>query len=359
MKTHGMYKMKFHVVSLPHTNTLKSYSSCAFTQKVIRFCDMMKNLGHEVILYSGEKNEALCDEHVSCVSEDERKEMCAGRHYTEADWGNPKWLDYNYKVIEEMKTRIGPTDFICLIGGYSQKPIADYFNKHVSVEFGIGYSGVFAPFKVFESYAWMHTIYGAQSNGNASSIDGKWYDTVIPNQFEDPENFQLSTDDRTYALYMGRLIDRKGYKIAQDVCAAKGVELLLAGPGKAEGYGTFVGEVGPEERVKLMSGAMALFTPTQYIEPFGTVSIEAMACGTPVISTDWGAFTETIINGFTGYRCRTFKDFYNALDNVKYLDNAKIREYACSRFSMPVVAKQYEDYFLNLSSLWGKGWYSL
>jgi glycosyltransferase involved in cell wall biosynthesis len=351
--------MRFHVVSLPHTHTLREYSSCAFTQKVIRFCDMMKNLGHEVFLYSGEKNEALCDEHIICVSEDIRKQMVGSSHFTEADWGNPLWQEYNNKVIQEMSKRISQKDFICLIGGYSQKPIADFFKNHISVEFGIGYSGVFADFKVFESYAWMHTIYGAQSNNNASGIDGKWYDVVIPNQFEEEPDYQLSTDERKYALYVGRIIDRKGYKIAQDVCQAKGIELILAGPGKVEGYGTHVGEVGPEERTKLMSGAIALFTPTQYIEPFGTVHVEAMACGTPIISTDWGVFTETIQNGFNGYRCRNFQEFYDALEKVKFLDHEKIREYANSRFSMNIVGKQYEEYFHRLSPLWQGGWYDL
>lgn len=352
--------MKFHVVSLPHTHTLRSYSSCAFTQKVIRFCDMMKNLGHEVILYSGEQNEALCDEHVVCVSESVRETMVGHKHYTEADWGNPLWQEYNKRVIVEIGSRISPTDFICLIGGYSQKMIADFFDKNISVEFGIGYSGIFSKYKVFESYAWMHTMYGAKSNGDASGIDGSWLDCVIPNQFEEPQDYQLSTDERKYALYVGRLIDRKGFKIAQDVCEAKGVELILAGPGTITGYGNHVGEVGPAERTKLMSGAIALFAPTQYIEPFGTVQVEAMACGTPIISTDWGVFTETNIQGVTGFRCRTFEEFCDALDKVKNLDNSAIRAYALSKFSMDVVAKQYEEYFNRLHKVInGGGWYSL
>lgn len=351
--------MKFHVVSLPHTHTTKDFSSCAFTQKVVRFCAMMTKLGHEVILYSGERNEALCSEHVVCVSEDTRLEMIGEGHYTQADWGNPLWQDYNKKVVMEMCKRIEDKDFICLIGGHSQQPIAKFFDKHISVEFGIGYSGVFADYKVFESYAWMHTMYGSLGGGDASGIDGKWYDTVIPNQFEDIPGFELTDGPRDYALYLGRLIDRKGYKIAQDVCEHKGVELKIAGPGNVEGYGTYVGEVGPEDRTKLLLGAKALFVPTQYIEPFGTVSIEAMACGTPVISTDWGAFTETNINGLTGYRCRTFKEFCDALDSASQLNHREIREYAISKFSMDIVGRQYEEYFKRLSTLWGKGWYSI
>ena len=44
--------MRFHVVSLPHTQTTRAYSHCAYTEKVRKFCDMM-SVNHEVFLYSG------------------------------------------------------------------------------------------------------------------------------------------------------------------------------------------------------------------------------------------------------------------------------------------------------------------
>ena len=48
--------MRFHVVSLPHTNTTKDFANCAYTEKVRRFCNMMKGLGHTVYLYAGTEN---------------------------------------------------------------------------------------------------------------------------------------------------------------------------------------------------------------------------------------------------------------------------------------------------------------
>jgi glycosyltransferase involved in cell wall biosynthesis len=347
--------MRFHVVSLPHTHTTAAFPSCAFTQKVVRFCKMMTDLGHEVFLYAGEQNEAPCTDHIPCISEKRRAEMVGESHYTEADWSHPYWRGFNANVIGQMHERIEPQDFICLIGGYAHKPIADAFPSHISVEFGIGYSGTFAKYRVFESYAWMHTVYGAQV-GNAGAADGHWFDAVIPNQIEDGL-YPLGKGDGGYALYVGRLIDRKGYRIAQEVCQAKDVRLILAGPGQASGYGEFVGEVDAKERARLMAGAKCLFAPTQYIEPFGTVHIEAMACGTPIIATDWGVFTETIEQGVHGFRCRSFAEFCEALDEAGTLDRERIRQDAIRRFSMATVSRQYEAYFTRLSTLWDKGWY--
>lgn len=353
-------RMRFHVVSLPHTHTTSDFSACAFTQKVIRFCQMMIGLGHEVILYAGEKNEAPATEHVVCIDDASRSSIVGNGHYTAANWSHPLWASFNAKVVSEIIPRAAPHDFICLIGGTSHKPISDALPDLMSVEFGIGYSGTFAKYRVFESYAWMHTVYGAQAI-RAEMADGFWFDAVIPNQI-DPALFSYRGKHRRendYYLYAGRLIDRKGYAIAQEVCQRMGKRLVLAGPGEQTGYGEFVGEVGSAELGSLMAGAHALFAPTKYIEPFGTVTIEAMACGTPVICTDWGAFTETVEHGVDGFRCRTFAEFLKASEDVKRLDPRIIHRRAIKRFGMHAVADQYDAYFRRLSTLWGDGWYAI
>ena len=310
--------MRFHVVSLPHTQVTKEFSGCAFTEKVRRFCIMMTSLGHEVYLYAGDKVEAPVTKLITCISEERRQQAVGTGHYTQAsfDTNALHWRIFNTNVIRLMQSHLEPQDFICLIGGYAHKEIADAYPNHISVEFGVGYGGVFSKFRVFESYAWMHSIYAGHKNPTA--VDGQFFDTVIPGYLE-PEMFPLGEGKGDYYLYIGRLIERKGYKIAQEVCQRLGKRLILAGPGEQSGYGEFVGSVGPEQRAELMGNAIATFAPTLYIEPFGNVVIEAQACGTPTITTDWGAFTENNINGLTGYRCRTLQEFMDAAENVKTL----------------------------------------
>lgn len=352
--------MRFHVVALPHTQVNKDFAGCAYTEKVRRFCIMMHDLGHEVFLYSGDDtSDTKATEIIACVSESTRSaNVTKVKHYTEYPFNtaDPLWVEFNGAAIVGIRERIQKEDFICLIGGTAQKPIADAFPSHRVVEFGVGYGGVFSHFRVFESYAWMHSIYAGHTS--PTSVDGKFFDAVI-NGYLEPEMFPLGDGKGDYYLYIGRIIDRKGYNIAQQVCEKLGKRLILAGPGTGSGYGEFVGSVDPEERAKLMGGAIAVFAPTLYIEPFGNVVIEAQACGTPTITTDWGAFTETNINGLTGYRCRTLAEFIQAAEDVKDLDRKKIREYAVNRYSLDIIGKQYETYFKRLLLLWGTGWNQL
>ena len=350
--------MRFHLVALPHTNVNTEHSACAFNQKVLKFSRMMKGLGHEVFLYSSEITDDVATEHITCITEDERVACLEGKHYTDAsfDYSKPHWVKFNNKVVEEIKSRRQPKDFVCIIGGLAHKPIADQLPDMQVVEFGIGYPGTFAKYRVFESYAWMHTVYGS-GNTNPGAIDGSWYDDVIPSYF-DLDDFPFQAQKEDYYLFVGRLIDRKGYKIAQEVCEKLGERLIIAGPGEIEGYGEHVGVVGPQERSKLMGGAKALFVPTIYVEPFGSVAVEAQLCGTPVISTDWGAFVETVIDGVTGFRCRNFQQFLDAARNVDKLDPALIRRLN-EKYSLDNIAKRYQDYFERLLTLWDDGWYNV
>lgn len=366
-------RMRFHVVNLPHTQTTKEYLPCAYTQKVVNFCRMMKSLGHEVYLYASEDNDAPCDELITCITKDQQRKTFPPNNWKKdffaIEWNSvlPYWRLMNNTAISEIGKRIQQKDFICLIGGNCQQPIAGAFPNHIAVEFGIGYEGTFSKYRVFESYAWMHYIYG-KTNQN----DGSYYDAVIPNYY-DPADFQVADKRGNYFLFIGRLISRKGPHIAAEICRSIGAKLIVAGqglisqkPGEIVGDGItlqgdlkHVGTVNVQERNLLMSKAKAVIVQTQYIGPFEGVHVEAMMCGTPVITTDWGCFSETVIDGKTGYRTRTLGEGVWAVQNLgKLLPAQRIRDYAVKRYSIDSVRFLYQSYFLQLMDLWGKGWYS-
>jgi glycosyltransferase involved in cell wall biosynthesis len=84
-----------------------------------------------------------------------------------------------------------------------------------------------------------------------------------------------------------------------------------------------------------------------------------MLCGTPLISVDYGAFTETVVEGVTGFRCHTLQDWVNALHNAGVLDRKRIHEISAAKYSLDVCGKKYARVFSDLDNLWDEGWYTL
>jgi glycosyltransferase involved in cell wall biosynthesis len=354
-----MQKLRFHVVALPHTQVTEEYYSCAYTAKTHGFVRMMTSLGHEVFLYAGEETTSNPTELITCISEEQRARAVGDNHFTSTSFDNtlPHWQIFNNNAIREIEKRIQPKDFICIIGGLAQKPISDAFTENIAVEYGIGYSGVFSNYKVFESYAWKHAIYA--QHRNAASVDINFMDTVI-NPYFDPKMFSMQLEKKDYYVYLGRLTKRKGIDIASQVCEHLGVELILGGTGDYRpAYGTYIGNVKAEDRAALLGGALGAFSPTIYLEPGCNSHLEALAVGTPVLTTDLGVFTETVKNGFNGYRCNSFAEFINAAEQVKNLDYRAIATDAYAKYSMDMIRYQYDRYFRRLLNQYDQGWYQL
>lgn len=338
--------MRFHLPALPGQPVTRENSICAFTQKVRKFAEMMVPRGHEVIIYGDPEYDVNTTEYVPCYP------SCNPPPFNPAAWG-----PFNQAALEEIRKRAEPKDFLGIMGGLCQKYLTDNLNLLAS-EYGIGYAGCYHDFKVFESYAWMHTVYGQQRGSDKA--DGSFFDAVIPAYFDkDDTVFQKEKED--YLLFIGRMTQRKGVQVAVDTAKHLGAKLLLAGAGEFEPeYGEVLGPVGPDERWKLMAGAKAVFAPTLYIEPFGCVAVEAQLCGTPAITTDWGAFVETVEDGVTGNRCRTLAEFVAAIENLDALASSQeIRDRAVRLYTYDTLAPEYEKYFERLSTLRNKGWYEL
>jgi glycosyltransferase involved in cell wall biosynthesis len=349
--------MRFHLLALPNTQTTRAYSLDGFSQATIRFARMMKSLGHEVVLYASEENEAPCDELVTVITKEEQRVLLGKSEYQYAaiDDRYPLWQLSNARTVEQLAKRKQPRDFVCLIGGGSQKAVLDAHPELMGVEYSIGYLGNFAKYRVFESYAWMHHCYGMQG-----IEDGRFFDTVIP-VFFDPAEFEFRVNPEDYFLYAGRLVPRKGIQIACEAATRAGVKLKIIGHGSPElitGGHEYLGAVDVETRNNVMSRAKAVFCPTVYVEPFCCVAVEAQLCGTPVISTDFGGFTETVEQGKTGFRCSYLGEFVKALGSINSIDRTYVRDRAVKNYSIESVKWKYESYFKKLQLLWDGGWYS-
>jgi len=106
---------------------------------------------------------------------------------------------------------------------------------------------------------------------------------------------------RDYALLVGAIQARKDPLAAADAAFAAGLSLVVAGPAKdpalareLERRGAILrGYVPKEELAKLYRGAACLVFPSRY-EGFGLPVLEAMACGTPVVSSNRSSLPEVV-----------------------------------------------------------------
>lgn len=361
--------MRFHVIGIPHTKTNLDYTACAYTQKAYKFCKMMTERGHTVFHYGVEGSNPICTENVNVVPEE-----VYNRVYGEHDY-HSKWFRYDTSdecyqtfyanAINEISNRLEPNDIVLPFWGAGVRPICDAVQARgaIIIEPGIGYGdGSWADYRVFESYAIYHAYCGQPSILTCQQNN---YWVVIPNYF-DKNDFEYSEKKEDYFLYLGRVYDGKGVHIAIQVCQHLGYKLKIAGQ-LDESYENFtfpenvefVGYADTKKRSELMKGAIASFLPSQYLEPFGGVQIENLLCGTPTITSDWGAFAENNINGVTGYRCRTFDDYLKAAINCK---EGKIKSKDCrefgERFTLENIAPLYEKFFQDVLNIYTcRGWY--
>ncbi len=354
--------MRFHLLAVPHTISIPQYSSCAFTTKVVKLAKMLSSLGHEVIHYGHELSK-IQGRHITVIDEADIEKAYPGHNWAFSSFPPYYLHDHAHKTyvrttIAALKVEKRPGDFLLCTFGAAHQPIAQAHPDLICVESGIGYpGGHFAPYKIFESFAIKHAYHGLQAVKTSSN--NFWYDQVIPNAF-DPDEFEFSHSKKDYLLFFGRVSPAKGIHIAVQLAEVTKKKLIVAGHGQgpASPYVEYLGLVGPAERAKLLRDASALLCPSTFLEPFCGVQIEAFLSGTPVISSNWGAFAEYNLHNVTGFRCNTFKDFRNAIADINLIEPIHCLEHG-KRFSLYNIALEYEAYFKSLQQIHGgAGWYA-
>jgi glycosyltransferase involved in cell wall biosynthesis len=367
-------KFRFHVVDMPYTISDGSMPINPFSEKMIKFCKFMKNRGHQIFHYGHKDSEVDCDVSVNIFD----------RNDWETFWPEKKWedkhngfIDYcnqyadNYmykKASDAIKEYKNPNDIFLNFIGNSQKIISDENPDLITVEPSIGYSKncSYANWRVYESYSSLHALTGEKSLEVDPYGDGyyNWYHAVIPGFF-DHSKYEYSENKQDYFLYFGRVIRLKGVAYAIEATKTAGKKLIIAGPGdivqdshfpyeKIPDHVTCIGAVGHNERTELMKNAKCCFMMTTSAETFCNTMAESFLHGTPIISTDWGSFSENNLHGITGYRVRTLDHMVWAIQNIDKIKPINCRNWG-ETFSFENAAIRYEEYFNMIMDYYEKG----
>jgi glycosyltransferase involved in cell wall biosynthesis len=177
---------------------------------------------------------------------------------------------------------------------------------------------------------------------------------------EVPAGDGLGDDRGPYLLFLGRMNPDKGVVQAIEAARAARQRLLIAArvrepfelayyehvvaPCCGDGI-EYVGEVGGQDKERLLGGAAALLNPIRWPEPFGLVMIEALATGTPVISGRHGAAPEIVRHGTTGFLCDDHDALLAAIRQISSIDRHECRADVARRFSVErMVARHVAAY---------------
>lgn len=322
---------------------------------------MMQLRGYRVVEYSNEGSESSADEHVIMLSRQEFDGMFGSRkktdfHGDDAYVGSPAHQIFEQRLIPELRKRVKPRDIICHPFGHSHSVLLSEFPNNQHVETGIGYPTLMeGSFRIFESYAWMHYHQGKEGRNGVN------YEWVIPNYF-DVEEWEPSYETGDYIAFLGRICSVKGMDTVLEIARRSPYPVKIAGQGDPTPWShaniEYIGPLSGRERSDFLRNARCAIMPTVFTEPFGGSGVEAMLCGTPLIGVEYGAFTETVIEGVTGFRCRTLGDWLSAIEKAGNLDRKAISDIARSRYSLETCSGMYDKVFESLGELHDKGWYS-
>ncbi|HMO37393.1 MAG TPA: glycosyltransferase [Gemmatales bacterium] len=178
----------------------------------------------------------------------------------------------------------------------------------------------------------------------------------------DVEKFTFVEQPRQppYLAFLGRLTANKGVKQAIELARHAGLPLHLAGnlpnePGSQDYFQReiqphlddknviYLGEMDDKQKQQHLGQALAFVNPVQWDEPFGIVTVEALACGTPVLACPRGELPYIVEHGVTGFLANEVQELAELVKRIPELSRSVCREQAVKRFCTPRMVEKYHE----------------
>lgn len=182
----------------------------------------------------------------------------------------------------------------------------------------------------------------------------------------DTSKFHFNPNPSDTLLFAGRLVEGKNPHLAIAIAENCGKHIKLVGDidissdyyvnhlkqYENNSHIKFCGHVEYSQMYEYFGRAQALLFPITWDEAFGLVTIEAMACGTPVIAFDRGPMREIIKDGVTGFVVPEgdILAMTEAVKKIGQIDRAACRRHVEESFSQRIMVDKYENLFRALSS---------
>jgi glycosyltransferase involved in cell wall biosynthesis len=190
---------------------------------------------------------------------------------------------------------------------------------------------------------------------------GNWQ--AIHNFVElDKYTFQPQVSADAPLVFLSRVERIKGAHTAIEIARRARRRLIIAGNRVNDGDGAvywekeiaphvgrdgieYVGAVNDAQKNELLGKAAAMIVPVEWDEPFGIVFIEALACGTPVISCPRGALPEIVRHGKDGFLVNSIEEGVKAIQQLGSISRADCRQRVEVKFSSKVAVERYLELY--------------
>ena len=168
--------------------------------------------------------------------------------------------------------------------------------------------------------------------------------------------YKKGKGDGGYVTFIGRISPEKRADRAIEIARQAGMKIIIAAKiDRADQvyfekeikhlfelpHVEYLGEVGEKDKAELLAGSVAMLFPIDWREPFGLVTIESLACGTPVIAYNHGSVSEIITHGKTGYVVQDIGQAVEALKQINQISRDECRASFENRFTATIMAKNY------------------
>lgn len=156
------------------------------------------------------------------------------------------------------------------------------------------------------------------------------------------DEYEFRSEKSDYDLFLARLHSVKGWRTAVRAAKTAHFRLLVAGGWRPSfsRWVTFVGEVGGDRKRELLAGARCLWMPVEWDDPCPVNVLEALASGTPVITTPRGSLPE-LVGRDGGGIAGTFEELLALRQRLDAFDPHACRRRAEQYFTHIRVAQDY------------------
>ncbi|MFN3926538.1 MAG: glycosyltransferase [Pseudanabaenaceae cyanobacterium] len=198
-----------------------------------------------------------------------------------------------------------------------------------------------------------------------AQIDSFQFDPLLANQIRilssgiDLSLYEFCEEPEPALGWVARIAPEKGLEDAAQVSAELGIELRIMGKMQDLAYWEQVQKDYPQAKLNytgfhdthklqaLLGKCQALLMTPKWVEAFGNVAIEALACGVPVISYARGGPVEIIKHGRTGFLVEpdSIEGLCTAVTNLPRISRLTCRRNAEAEFSLTALGDRFIDWF--------------